>query len=142
MDDQEHIKYLRSSLAVVILGSNDYLNNYLLPSLYTSSYIYNPADYADLLIKHYTRQILVSLLNSTRLPVHNIFFKLNLGYFSRTSISQTCSKTSQATLLLFPGTLQSRTEEVLSSWNWTTWLHSQSTSFQSSSTRRMCIFCK
>nr|XP_017246406.1 PREDICTED: GDSL esterase/lipase At1g71250-like isoform X1 [Daucus carota subsp. sativus] len=58
MDDQELTKYLRSSLAVVILGSNDYLNNYLLPSLYASSYIYNPADYADLLIKHYTRHIL------------------------------------------------------------------------------------
>ncbi|GAB4845095.1 hypothetical protein Ancab_038501 [Ancistrocladus abbreviatus] len=40
------------------LGSNDYLNNYLMPSLYDTSYIYSPSDFANLLLNHYTRQIL------------------------------------------------------------------------------------
>lgn len=51
--------YLAKSIVFVIVGSNDYINNYLLPNLYNSSSSYNPQDYADLLLNHYTRQILV-----------------------------------------------------------------------------------
>ncbi|KAG8079123.1 hypothetical protein GUJ93_ZPchr0007g4179 [Zizania palustris] len=50
--------YLASSIAIMVLGSNDYINNYLLTSLYDSANNYSPEDYADLLINHYTRQIL------------------------------------------------------------------------------------
>ncbi|XXG87001.1 hypothetical protein AAC387_Pa11g1796 [Persea americana] len=50
--------YLAKSIVFVIVGSNDYINNYLLPNLYNSSSSYNPQDYADLLLNHYTRQIL------------------------------------------------------------------------------------
>ncbi|CAI9108832.1 OLC1v1008528C1 [Oldenlandia corymbosa var. corymbosa] len=56
--EEELNHYLANSLVVMVLGSNDYINNYLQPSFYTSSYIYNPQQYADLLIKLYTRQIL------------------------------------------------------------------------------------
>lgn len=52
-------KYLARSIAVMVLGSNDYINNYLLTSLYDSGYHYSPEDYASLLLNHYTRQILV-----------------------------------------------------------------------------------
>ncbi|XP_050253047.1 GDSL esterase/lipase At1g71250 [Quercus robur] len=51
-------QYLAKSIAILVFGSNDYLNNYLLPSLYSSSYIYSPPDYANLLLNRYTRQIL------------------------------------------------------------------------------------
>ncbi|KAJ4967182.1 hypothetical protein NE237_019031 [Protea cynaroides] len=51
-------QYLAKSIAVMVFGSNDYINNYLLPSLYPTSSIYNPPDFANLLINHYTRQIL------------------------------------------------------------------------------------
>ncbi|OAY65604.1 GDSL esterase/lipase [Ananas comosus] len=51
-------QYLARSIVVMALGSNDYINNYLLPSLYTSSYNYTPEQYANLLLNHYTRQIL------------------------------------------------------------------------------------
>ncbi|KAH7670731.1 GDSL lipase/esterase protein [Dioscorea alata] len=51
-------QYLVRSIAVMVLGSNDYINNYLLPSLYRSSYIYNTQEYANLLLNHYTRQLL------------------------------------------------------------------------------------
>ncbi|GMH07660.1 hypothetical protein Nepgr_009500 [Nepenthes gracilis] len=58
MSEKELHGHLANSLVVMILGSNDYINNYLLPSLYPTSYIYNPKDYADLLIQHYSTQIL------------------------------------------------------------------------------------
>ncbi|XP_042493784.1 GDSL esterase/lipase At1g71250-like [Macadamia integrifolia] len=51
-------QYLAKSIAVMVIGSNDYINNYLLPPLYSTSYNYNPTDYANLLINRYTRQIL------------------------------------------------------------------------------------
>ncbi|KAL3502539.1 hypothetical protein ACH5RR_036988 [Cinchona calisaya] len=59
MREEELSNYLASSLVVMILGSNDYLNNYLQPSFYTSSYIYSPKAYAELLIERYKRQISV-----------------------------------------------------------------------------------
>jgi hypothetical protein len=59
MDEKELSQYLGRALAVMILGSNDYINNYLLPIFYTTSSNYNPIDYADLLIGHYTSHILV-----------------------------------------------------------------------------------
>ncbi|CDP15726.1 unnamed protein product [Coffea canephora] len=58
MNEQELSHYLASSLVVMVLGSNDYINNYLQPSFYTTSYFYTPEDYADLLIQRYRRQIL------------------------------------------------------------------------------------
>uniref|UniRef100_A0A0D9VAI3 GDSL esterase/lipase n=1 Tax=Leersia perrieri TaxID=77586 RepID=A0A0D9VAI3_9ORYZ len=57
--------YMARSIAVMVLGSNDYINNYLITSLYESYYSYSPEDYANLLITHYTRQILA--LNSVGL---------------------------------------------------------------------------
>ncbi|KAL3528169.1 hypothetical protein ACH5RR_012825 [Cinchona calisaya] len=62
MSGQNLTKYLSKSIAVVVFGSNDYINNYLLPSLYTSSYNYNPSQFANLLLNHYAR-LLVALYN-------------------------------------------------------------------------------
>jgi hypothetical protein len=53
-------KFLAWSVAVMVLGGNDYVNNYLLTSLYDSSDKYGPEEFATLLIDHYTTQILVS----------------------------------------------------------------------------------
>ncbi|KAG5529025.1 hypothetical protein RHGRI_029631 [Rhododendron griersonianum] len=58
MSDEEISHYLSKALVVMTLGSNDYINNYLVPSMYPTSFMYNPKDYADLLIKRYARQIL------------------------------------------------------------------------------------
>ncbi|KAL4184163.1 hypothetical protein AMTRI_Chr11g158590 [Amborella trichopoda] len=52
------MEFLSKSIAFVVFGSNDYINNYLLPSLYTTSYNYSPEAYSNLLLTHYTRQIL------------------------------------------------------------------------------------
>ncbi|KAB8933548.1 hypothetical protein FH972_026835 [Carpinus fangiana] len=51
-------QYLAKSIAILVFGSNDYINNYLMPSMYSSSYNYNPSDFANLLLNRYTRQIL------------------------------------------------------------------------------------
>ncbi|KAL3737038.1 hypothetical protein ACJRO7_025890 [Eucalyptus globulus] len=55
-------QYLAKSIAVMVIGSNDYINNYLMPSMYSSSYIYTPQAYGNLLLNRYARQILA--LNS------------------------------------------------------------------------------
>lgn len=52
-------QYLAKSIVMVVIGSNDYVNNYLQRSLYPTSYIYTPEQFADLLLNHYTRQLLV-----------------------------------------------------------------------------------
>lgn len=57
--EDDYNKFLSKSIVVMVLGSNDYINNYLLPTLYTSSYTYTPEQYANLLLNEYTRQILV-----------------------------------------------------------------------------------
>ncbi|XP_048130535.1 GDSL esterase/lipase At1g71250 isoform X2 [Rhodamnia argentea] len=57
--------YLARSIAVVVIGSNDYINNYLLPPMYSSSYSYTPPQFANLLLNRYARQILA--LNSVGL---------------------------------------------------------------------------
>ncbi|OWM69442.1 hypothetical protein CDL15_Pgr013903 [Punica granatum] len=59
MEEKELREFLAKSLVVMNIGSNDYLNNYLLPSIYPTSSIYNPREFADLLIRNYTAQILM-----------------------------------------------------------------------------------
>ncbi|PKA59833.1 GDSL esterase/lipase 7 [Apostasia shenzhenica] len=49
--------YLSSSIFVVNIGSNDYINNYLLPNLYSSSRDYTPEGFADLLISNFEQQL-------------------------------------------------------------------------------------
>lgn len=51
--------YLSRSIAVMVFGSNDYINNYLMPSIYTSSINYNPQQFANLLLNRYARQLVV-----------------------------------------------------------------------------------
>ncbi|KAF7836386.1 GDSL esterase/lipase [Senna tora] len=50
--------YLAKSIAILVFGSNDYINNYLLPSYYNSSYLYNPQEFGNLLLNTYVRQIM------------------------------------------------------------------------------------
>ncbi|KAI3993232.1 hypothetical protein MKX01_009975 [Papaver californicum] len=51
-------QYLAKSIAVMVFGSNDYINNFLMPSIYPSSINYSPEDFANLLLNRYTGQIL------------------------------------------------------------------------------------
>ncbi|PNX82227.1 GDSL esterase/lipase, partial [Trifolium pratense] len=58
MEDQNLSQYLANSLATVIMGNNDYLNNYLMPEFYGTSFVYNPKNFADILIENYKKHIL------------------------------------------------------------------------------------
>ncbi|KAJ0986795.1 hypothetical protein J5N97_005151 [Dioscorea zingiberensis] len=50
-------EYLANSIFLINIGSNDYINNYLLPNMYTSSQTYSPKAFADLLINTFTDQL-------------------------------------------------------------------------------------
>ncbi|XP_015057321.2 GDSL esterase/lipase At1g71691-like [Solanum pennellii] len=47
---------LAKCIFFVGMGSNDYLNNYLMPNYDTKNH-YNPQQYANLLVQHYTQQL-------------------------------------------------------------------------------------
>ncbi|KAI3912459.1 hypothetical protein MKX01_004361 [Papaver californicum] len=50
-------KYLSKSIFVISIGSNDYINNYLQPTLYNSSKIYNPEQYGALLVSTFRKHL-------------------------------------------------------------------------------------
>lgn len=58
-------KRLNKCLFWVEIGNNDYINNYFVPWNYSSADLYNPDQFADLLIEKYRRQILVISTNYT-----------------------------------------------------------------------------
>ncbi|XP_057471506.1 GDSL esterase/lipase At1g29670-like [Actinidia eriantha] len=49
--------YLSKCLYFVGMGSNDYINNYLMPQFYPTSTIYTPQQYARALIQQYKQQL-------------------------------------------------------------------------------------
>lgn len=51
--------YLSRCIFYSGMGSNDYLNNYFMPSFYTSSSDYTTQAYAALLLQDYSRQLTV-----------------------------------------------------------------------------------
>ncbi|CAN8239315.1 unnamed protein product [Cochlearia groenlandica] len=58
MSPQNYTDYLAKSLVVLVFGSNDYINNYLMTNLYSSSFRYRPPEFANLLLTQYARQLL------------------------------------------------------------------------------------
>ncbi|XP_034697270.1 GDSL esterase/lipase At1g29670-like [Vitis riparia] len=49
--------HLNKCLFTVGIGSNDYINNYLMPDLYPTSRLYTPDQYAEALIEQYSQQL-------------------------------------------------------------------------------------
>ncbi|XP_027101519.1 GDSL esterase/lipase At1g29670-like [Coffea arabica] len=49
--------YLSKCLYTVLIGSNDYLNNYFLPQIYSTSRTYTPDQYAEVLIRQFSQQL-------------------------------------------------------------------------------------
>ncbi|XP_057738302.1 GDSL esterase/lipase At1g29670-like [Arachis stenosperma] len=56
-DENQAANYLSKCIYSIGLGSNDYLNNYFMPQLYSSSREYTPQQYADNLLQAYTQQL-------------------------------------------------------------------------------------
>lgn len=83
--------YLSKCIYSVGLGSNDYLNNYFMPSTYSTSRQYTPDQYADVLIQQYAQQIRVSilLLNLLRFLSHRLLlFIISNSYESGLTIQK------------------------------------------------------
>ncbi|XP_030444843.1 GDSL esterase/lipase At1g29660-like [Syzygium oleosum] len=49
--------YLNQCAYTIWMGSNDYINNYLMPDIYPTSKLYTPVQYADVLIEQYKQQL-------------------------------------------------------------------------------------
>ncbi|KAJ4719004.1 GDSL esterase/lipase [Melia azedarach] len=56
-DEKKAKEHLRKCIYTVGIGSNDYINNYLLPQLYSTSRLYTPEQYATLLVQQYSHQL-------------------------------------------------------------------------------------
>lgn len=56
-DETRAADYLKRCIYSVGLGSNDYLNNYFMPSFYSSSRQFTPEQFADDLISRYRVQL-------------------------------------------------------------------------------------
>lgn len=48
---------LSNSIVVMVFGSNDYINNYLMPNIYASRRTYTPEAFANILLNRYALQI-------------------------------------------------------------------------------------
>ncbi|OMO77682.1 Lipase, GDSL [Corchorus olitorius] len=57
MESSNLTNFLGKSIAILVFGSNDYINNYLMPSIYSSSHTYNPSQFGNLLLNSYARQL-------------------------------------------------------------------------------------
>ncbi|CAL0306482.1 unnamed protein product [Lupinus luteus] len=55
--EDQAANYLSKCIYSIGLGSNDYLNNYFMPQIYSSSRQYTTEEYADALIQEYTQQL-------------------------------------------------------------------------------------
>ncbi|KAL3851427.1 hypothetical protein ACJIZ3_013309 [Penstemon smallii] len=58
--------YLNKCLYTINIGSNDYINNYLLPRFYRTSVLFTPDQYAEALIQKYTLQLRTLYNNGAR----------------------------------------------------------------------------
>ncbi|KAK7303039.1 hypothetical protein RJT34_13938 [Clitoria ternatea] len=56
-DENTTANYLSKCIYSIGLGSNDYLNNYFMPLVYSTSRQYTPQQYADVLIQAYAQQL-------------------------------------------------------------------------------------
>ncbi|XP_061356076.1 GDSL esterase/lipase At1g29670-like [Gastrolobium bilobum] len=56
-DENTAADYLSKCIYSIGLGSNDYLNNYFMPQVYSSSRQFTPQQYADVLIQAYAQQL-------------------------------------------------------------------------------------
>lgn len=59
-DENTAADYLSKCIYSIGLGSNDYLNNYFMPNVYSTSRRYTPDQYADVLIQQYREQLVVN----------------------------------------------------------------------------------
>ncbi|GMY35321.1 GDSL esterase/lipase At1g29670-like [Fagus crenata] len=70
--------YLSKCIYSVVVGNNDYINNYLMPQYYLTSHLYNPEQYATVLSQQFYQQLLTLFKQGARKVV--VFGLGQLGY--------------------------------------------------------------
>ncbi|XP_043725904.1 GDSL esterase/lipase 7-like [Telopea speciosissima] len=50
-------QHLSDSIFAVVIGGNDYINNYLMPTKYNSSHLYDPNKFAGILLQEFTQHL-------------------------------------------------------------------------------------
>jgi hypothetical protein len=81
-DEDSAANHLSQCIFTVGMGSNDYLNNYFMPTVYSTSRQYTPEQYADVLVNQYTQQLRVpTLLLTTVGSLDVVHTLLNPVYF-------------------------------------------------------------
>ncbi|KAM3351062.1 hypothetical protein ACQJBY_023219 [Aegilops geniculata] len=65
-DEDSAANHLSQCIFTVGMGSNDYLNNYFMPTVYATSRQYTPEQYADVLVSQYTQQLRILYNNGAR----------------------------------------------------------------------------
>ncbi|XP_020253773.1 LOW QUALITY PROTEIN: GDSL esterase/lipase At1g71250-like [Asparagus officinalis] len=99
-------QHLARSIAVFAIGgSNDYINNYLLPFLYPTRSNYTPEQYANLLLNRYARQLLALYDLGLRK-----FFLVGIGPLG-------CTPNQRATGLGPPGRCVDQVNQMLGPFN-------------------------
>lgn len=82
--------YLSKCIFYSGMGSNDYLNNYFMPSFYSTGKDYTPEAYADALLLDYSKQLTVQI-NFILLFFFLRYFKLTIKIYIYTGIIQSWS---------------------------------------------------
>jgi phospholipase/lecithinase/hemolysin len=65
-DEDSAANHLSQCIFTVGMGSNDYLNNYFMPTVYGTSRQYTPEQYADVLANQYAQQLRALYNNGAR----------------------------------------------------------------------------
>ncbi|XP_058760757.1 GDSL esterase/lipase At5g45670-like [Vicia villosa] len=101
--------YLKKCLYYVNIGSNDYLNNYFMPKIYPTSRIYNPEQYAEVLINQYSLDLKDLYVNGARK-----FILVGLGLLgclpnniAKNGNNGSCVESQNAAALIFSQKLRS-----------------------------------
>ncbi|CAL5412419.1 unnamed protein product [Camellia sinensis] len=92
-DEDSAKNYLSQCIYSVGLGSNDYLNNYFMPTYYSTSRQYTPEQYAQVLIQQYSQQIRSFWTRAIRIirAIRAIRANPSSKYKARAGLGQQCS---------------------------------------------------
>lgn len=118
-------KYIADSLFMINIGSNDYINNYLLPLLYNSKSIYSSDAFAKLLINNLSRQLAVII--SSKLIAKPLQLLLLLYFFQKRAFKRF---SNFLLLIYFTEFVPVGSQKICGYRGGATWVHTKSTSYE------------
>ncbi|KAK6918601.1 GDSL lipase/esterase [Dillenia turbinata] len=97
--------YMSRVLVIMSVGSNDYLNNYLRPDLYTTSTQYSPLAFSNLLVQQIGQQLLA--LYNTGVRRFVVYSLGPIGCTPNQLVGQNCNDRVNQMVVLFNSALRS-----------------------------------